>query len=218
MTTTPPHINYILIDFENVQPTDFSLLKGIPFSVKIFLGPTQTKIPVSLAMELQALGKNAEYLPLSNGGRNALDFCIAYYIGVLSATDPNAFYHVISKDTGFDALLCFLNKRGISATRVPCIADISFLKNNNNNAPAPAPAPARLDVVRDIKIILNEFVGLISKDKRASLPARRETLSSTLIKSWFKNRLDPEQVDILIDKLIMLNYVREQNGKLVYSQ
>lgn len=87
-TITMLRTNYILIDFENVQPTDLSLLEGVPFKVKVFLGPNQTKIPVSLAIELQVLGKDAEYLPLSNSGRNALDFCIAYHIGVLSAADP----------------------------------------------------------------------------------------------------------------------------------
>lgn len=212
MTTTPPHINYILIDFENVQPTDFSLLKGIPFSVKIFLGPTQTKIPVSLAMELQALGKNAEYLPLSNGGRNALDFCIAYYIGVLSATDPNAFYHVISKDTGFDALLCFLNKRGISATRVPCIADISFLKNNNN-----APAPAVLISEEDFSEILKVFKEKVQKQKQVqNLPTKEKALFNSM-DSWFKKKFSPEQLNFVLNKFFELNLIEKKNEKLIFS-
>ena len=212
MTTTPPHINYILIDFENVQPTDFSLLKGIPFSVKIFLGPTQTKIPVSLAMELQALGKNAEYLPLSNGGRNALDFCIAYYIGVLSATDPNAFYHVISKDTGFDALLCFLNKRGISATRVPCIADISFLKNNNN-----APAPAVLISEEDFSEILKVFKEKVQKQKQAQNLPTKENALFNLMNSWFKKKFSPEQLNFVLNKFFELNLIEKKNEKLIFS-
>lgn len=216
MTTTPPHINYILIDFENVQPTDFSLLKGIPFSVKIFLGPTQTKIPVSLAMELQALGKNAEYLPLSNGGRNALDFCIAYYIGVLSATDPNAFYHVISKDTGFDALLCFLNKRGISATRVPCIADISFLKNNNN-APAPAPAPEVLISEEDFSEILKVFKEKVQKQKQAQNLPTKENALFNLMNSWFKKKFSPEQLNFVLNKFFELNLIEKKNEKLIFS-
>ncbi|MDE2585262.1 MAG: hypothetical protein KGN39_07660, partial [Betaproteobacteria bacterium] len=56
--------NYVLVDFENVQPQDIGLLKGGPFKVKVFLGPNQSKIPVSLAVALQSLGDNAEYISL----------------------------------------------------------------------------------------------------------------------------------------------------------
>ena len=80
MTTRP---NIVLVDFENVQPKDIGLLKGGPFKVKVFLGPNQSKIPVSLAAALQSLGDSAEYIILEAAGTNALDFHIAYYIGVL---------------------------------------------------------------------------------------------------------------------------------------
>jgi len=95
--------NFVLVDFENVQPKDLGLLKDGPFRVKIFLGPNQSKVPVALASALQFLGSNAEYVVLETAGTNALDFHIAYYIGILSSEDPTAFFHIISKDTGFDA-------------------------------------------------------------------------------------------------------------------
>ena len=51
--------NFVLVDFENVQPKDIGLLKGGPFKVKVFLGPNQPKIPVSLVAALQPFGENA---------------------------------------------------------------------------------------------------------------------------------------------------------------
>jgi hypothetical protein len=51
--------NFVLVDFENVQPKDIGLLKDGPFKVKVFLGPNQSKIPVSLAAALQSLGESA---------------------------------------------------------------------------------------------------------------------------------------------------------------
>jgi hypothetical protein len=42
--------NIILVDFENVQPKDIGLLRGGPFMVKVFLGPNQSKVPVTLAV------------------------------------------------------------------------------------------------------------------------------------------------------------------------
>ena len=44
--------NFVLVDFENVQPKDIGLLKDGPFKVRVFLGPNQSKIPVALAAAL----------------------------------------------------------------------------------------------------------------------------------------------------------------------
>src|SRR4029079_11789301 len=96
--------NFVLVDFENVQPKDLGLLKDGPFKVKVFLGPNQSKVPVALATGLQALGSNAEYVIVETAGRNALDFHVACFMGVLSSQDPTAFFHIISKDSGFDPL------------------------------------------------------------------------------------------------------------------
>jgi len=56
--------NFVLVDFENVQPKDLGLLKEGPFQVKVFLGPNQSRIPVDLASALQSLGTSAEYVVL----------------------------------------------------------------------------------------------------------------------------------------------------------
>jgi hypothetical protein len=96
--------NYVLIDYENVQPTDLALLCNGPFKTKVFLGANQSKISVALATAIQALGANAEYVVIASSGSNALDFHIAYYIGSLSSEDSTAFFHIISKDAGFDPL------------------------------------------------------------------------------------------------------------------
>ena|SRR6476620_3977229 len=104
--------NFVLIDYENVQPKELALLRGGHFKVKLFLGASQAKIPVALAAALHALGTNAEYVLLESRGPNALDFHIAYYIGVLSVQDHAARFHIISKDTGFDPLIRHLKLRG----------------------------------------------------------------------------------------------------------
>ena len=49
--------NFVLVDFENVQPKDIGLLKDGPFKVKVFLGPNQSTIPVALATALDPLLK-----------------------------------------------------------------------------------------------------------------------------------------------------------------
>lgn len=42
-------INYILIDYENVQPADLAVLDQARFSVLVFVGASQTKGLITVA-------------------------------------------------------------------------------------------------------------------------------------------------------------------------
>ena len=103
--------NHVLIDFENVQPGNLGLLSEHQFKIHIFLGSNQSKIPVELAIAMQKLGGDAEYIRISGNGKNALDYHIAYYIGELATIEPKANFHIISKDTGFDPLITHLKAK-----------------------------------------------------------------------------------------------------------
>lgn len=191
--------NFVLVDFENVQPKDLALLTDGPFKVKVFLGPTQSKIPISLAACLQPLGENAEYVILETAGKNALDFHIAYYIGVLSAADPTAFFHIISKDTGFDSLLKHLKKKKVFAQRSTCIADIPYFK------PAlPAVPEAQIETV------LTDLVR-----RKASKPRTQKTLLSTL-NTLFKKELSEQQLAALFEALCRRGIVKSEGNKVSY--
>jgi hypothetical protein len=192
--------NYVLVDFENVQPHDIGLLKGGPFKVKVFLGPNQSKIPVALAAALQTLGDNAEYISLETAGNNALDFHIAYYIGSLSAVEPNAFFHVISKDTGFDSLLKYLKGRKILAHRSITIADIPYFK------PALPAAPEA-----QVEAVITDLIR-----RKASRPRTQKTLLSTL-HALFKKELSEQQLAALFAELCNRGLVKVDGAKVSYS-
>lgn len=106
-------INYIFIDYENVQPTSFSLPPDYPFKIILFVGANQTKISIELATSRQELCSNAEYVKIEGNGKNALDFHIAFYLGRLFEKDPNGYFHIISKDSGFDILIKHLRERKV---------------------------------------------------------------------------------------------------------
>jgi hypothetical protein len=124
----------VLVDFENVQPKNMNLLNGGPFKIKVFLGSNQAKIPVEMARALQVFGPDAEYIQIEGNGSNALDFYIAYYIGQLAAETPDAFFHVISKDTGFDPLIKHLKMQKVLCQRSTSIVDIPLLKISNSKS------------------------------------------------------------------------------------
>ncbi|MEA3412919.1 MAG: PIN domain-containing protein, partial [Pseudomonadota bacterium] len=80
--------NYILIDFENVQPANLAILNGHPFKVLVFVGANQSKISFELAASIQMLGNDAEYVKMDGNGPNALDFHIAFYILITYVSKP----------------------------------------------------------------------------------------------------------------------------------
>ena len=192
--------NYVLIDYENVQPSDLALLREGPFKVKVFLGANQSKIPVALAAAAQALGANAEYVVLESSGSNALDFHIAYYIGALSAEETSAFFHIISKDTGFDPLIKHLKSKGILAQRSHSIGAIPFFKPS-------------LASTNDAQI--EAVVAHLSKLKSAK-PRAQKTLLSTL-HALFKKELSEHQLASLFASLCKRGIVKVDGTKVSYE-
>lgn len=192
--------NFILVDFENVQPKDIGLLKDGPFKVKVFLGPNQPKIPVSLASSLQSLGNNAEYIVLETAGSNALDFHIAYYIGVLSSEDPAAYFHIISKDSGFDPLIKHLKGKKVFAQRSTCIADIPYFKPSLPTAPD-----------TQIEVVVADLIR-----RKASKPRTQKTLLSTL-HALFKKELSEQQLTQLFTSLCNRGIVKIDGTKVSYT-
>ena len=119
---------YVLVDFENVQPKNLELLKEHPFRVLVFIGANQTKFPRHFVVAMQALGEQADYVEIAGSGPNALDFHIAYYIGELAGKEPDAHFHIISRDRGFDPLIQHLKSKRIRVRRENDLAEIPELR------------------------------------------------------------------------------------------
>ncbi len=192
--------NYVLIDYENVQPKNLSLLAEDHFRVMVFVGSTQTKIPLELASAMQSLGSRAEYVRISGSGSNALDFHISYYIGRITATDPDAFFHVISKDMGFDPLITHLKDNGIFSKRSASLDAIPVLRGLTA-------------ATRD-----EQVEGVIAKLKGMpkNRPQKDRTLR-TMIAAWFGKKLDEPALDRIVNELKKRGAISLDNGKVRYS-
>jgi hypothetical protein len=173
--------NYLLIDYENVQPKSLAALGNHPFKVIVFIGASQTKISVELASALQVFGANAEYIRVSGNGSNALDFHIAFTIGELSKTDSGAHFHIISKDSGFDPLIDHLRRRNIFAKRSEAIRDLLSV-----SAASSKDAPSKAAVGKLETVILNLTA------RQTGKPRKLKTLSNTINALFGKSMEDPE--------------------------
>lgn len=191
--------NYILIDYENVQPKNLAILNGHPVRVIVFVGANQAKVPFDLASALQALGGNAEYVKIGGNGSNALDFHIAFYIGQLAARDPDAYFHIISKDTGFDPLIKHLKERKILSQREKDLSDIPFLRIPNTTSSGEKIAA----IVRNLAT------------RGHSRPRKVKTLANT-INSLFMKKLKESELMGLIEQLCEQQYVVIENESVSY--
>ena len=192
--------NYILIDFENIQPKNLELLQGGLFKIKVFIGHNQTKLPLEVALSLQPFGSDAEYIRIEGSGPNALDFHIAFYVGQLAAEDPNGYFHIISKDTGFDPLIKHLKSIKIFAQREKDIADIPLIKISNTNT-----VEEKIDAVVDNLI-----------KRKTTKPRTYKTLLGTL-KSLFINKLSDNELSNLMDELVKRKLVIITEDKVNYN-
>ena len=207
--------NFVLVDFENVQPKNVSLLNGRSFKIKVFVGASQPKIPFELARALHAYGPDAEYIQIDGNGKNALDFHISYYIGRLAAETPDASFYVISKDKGFDPLIKHLKAQGISCQRSSSIADIQGVKVSSSKT-----ILDRVDTVkpfdsRSIPEKVDAIMNNLTK-RKAAKPRSLRTLRST-ITALFKNSLADVELDELIEQLTRRGAIKVADGKLSYE-
>ena len=137
-------LTHILIDFENVQPQDMSLLRGDQYRVMIFRGSHQNKLDFDMVESLQPLGTNVTHVRSDRQGKNALDFHIAFYLGRLlqehvrsgSHERETAKFILVSKDGGFDALLSHIQSLGYTAMKAATIGEAVGLGAAKNMLPA----------------------------------------------------------------------------------
>ena len=192
--------NYILIDYENVQPRTLDHLKVHAVKVLVFVGANQAKVPLELASSLQALGGDAEYVQIAGNGSNALDFHIAFYIGELAERDPDAYFHIISQDTGFDPLIKHVKGRGIAARRHKDLVAIPFL----------AIAGA---------CTLQDKIAAIVEDlsRRGDARPRKVQALANTINALFMKTLEDSELTGLIDELCERRYVVLDNERVSYG-
>lgn len=192
--------NHVLIDYENVQPEATAALDKEHFKVIVFVGANQTKVTYEVASTLQRMGSKAEYVRITGNGSNALDFHIAFYIGQLAEREPGSYFHIVSKDTGFDPLIQHLRSKKILAGRVKTVLDIPLVKATNAQS-----IPERLDVV------VNNL-----RQRGPNKPRVLKTLSNT-ISTLFQKQLSEQDLAVLLAELQKTGIVTLNGTKVSYS-
>ncbi len=196
--------NYVLVDFENVQPKNLALLQDTHFKIFMFVGAQQNKLDMGIVSVMQNLGpRRAKYVRVEDTGKNALDFCLTFYLGALVAKHPTGYFHIISKDKGFDPLVAHLNTRGLKAARRNCISEIPIVDAEKS--------PVEItETMTDVQRALSDL-----KRRGESKPRSKAALINTL-KSIFRNDLNDQQAAKLFQKLMQTKHITVKDEKLAY--
>lgn len=194
-------INYVLVDYENVNTVDLRELNREDVHVILFLGASQLKVPAELAIQMQALGERGEYVQVSGHGPNALDFHIAFTIGLKCSAESPSYFHIISRDAGFDPLIVHLKGKRILSARYKSIGDLPFVKSSQ-----PKTAKARAVY----------FMEKLSSPT-ATKPRTTKTLSNA-VRTVFHRQLSDKDVEDVLAMLSSEGFTEIADGKVSYPR
>jgi len=193
--------NFVLIDSENVKPEYIEKLNHEHFRVVVFVGANLTRLDFPTVKAVQALGANGSYVRISSHGPSALDFHIAYYIGKLSVAHPDAYFHIISKDKGFDPLIEHLREEKVFCCRSTSILEVPLVKST-----AKLPAKQRAADFYNKRIETTKARPLtVMSLKRA-------------IHSHFHKALSAEDVAAVLEALVAAGHVMVNGKKVSYRE
>lgn len=201
--------HWILVDYENVRPSDFHPDRQPDTRILVFLGPNQQKIPADLVMALQAFGPDARYIQCSAAGRNALDFHIAFHLGDLAPRHPGDQFHIVSEDKGFDPLVRHIRaEHGVSVHRH---AALPAIPGRAKAAPKKKTAASRAGTAPTVEDVRKALAAA-----GASRPRKVNTLRNW-IGTHFNGRLADADLDRLVANLRSRQLVKVSGDKVAYK-
>jgi type IV secretory pathway VirB4 component len=114
--------------------------------------------------------------------------------------DPDGYFHIISKDTGFDPLIKYLKARKIKIQRERDLAEIPVLRISRSTS-------------NDEKIaaIIKNLAG-----RGQSRPRKVKTLANT-INSLFTKKLEESELMSLVNELQERKYIVINQGNVSYK-
>ncbi len=199
----------LLVDYENVQALDVATIPE-DVRVHVVLGAKQKSVVAKVQAKLKPLGDRATLNRIKTLAPNAVDFCIAYYLGEELAQRPDTACIVLSKDKkGFDPLVAHLTKE-----RRRQVRRVNSQKEAFTAATKTKKAKVKTAKVEAVVASPHYERLLTLLRKEPVRPLKRKGLLGKL-KSWFP-ALDLGYRESLLERLFGDGHVREANGSVTY--
>jgi hypothetical protein len=183
----------------------------------VFLGVKNTKLHKDLVLAMHEFGSRAAYIELETSGQNALDFHLAFYLGQFAQVDPDGFFHIISKDTGFDPLISHLHAKKIYAARSPSVEDMPCFKPKGELSPeADAAGVSNASAVSEHLFDLFKLAIEDLRRRKSAKPRTEKTLRSCL-RARFQKDVPDIDVESVLRLLRKRGYVKVDGSKVSYA-
>lgn len=115
---------YYLIDYENVHQTGMNGIEKLTENDRlvIFYTINAETLTFSLYEKLVSCKAEIQLYKVQCGGKNALDFQLATFLGYILGNNPNTDCHIISNDKGYEYVRSFWKEKNV---RIKISSDIA---------------------------------------------------------------------------------------------
>jgi hypothetical protein len=256
------------VDLESVQPAPTELerwMKGNG-SAWVFHGPHQLK----MLLRYTALGPHVTVVPISRPGKNSLDFHLVFYLGYLTARNPDGQFAVLSKDKGYDPAIAHARTLKFDLRRIESLGTEGTeaeqpaktptkMAAKKISAPKPNVAPkaaaekkaalTKKTLLAAKKVVVKKAAALIetppTEQAAKAAPVTASQSNARAVGAIYRDILQalrtqvsnrptslralarhvqaqigacpaPDQVHTILDRLLTVEAVRKEGGKLVY--
>ena len=199
-TDASTRMNYIFVDYENVQEVDLDLIVGKAVKVFLVVGQRRRTLPSLLARQIHQYHDQVTWIESEGASNNALDLVLAYHVGLQANADPKGYFRVLARDKDYDALIKHLRANNILASRDAEFARIPALVDMTS-----------LSLEERIKWVVERF-----QKNKASRPKRKQSLLTT-IRAFCRKELPDEEVQQIVTAMVARNMIElTPKGEVAY--
>lgn len=205
----PPPVNHVFVDYENVHTVEPAIIGSKTVHVTLLLGAKNTKLDATVVEKLMQHAATVEMIRLTSSGRNALDFTLAYYVGRAVLADPSGYFHIVSKDRGYDALITHLRSKHIRARRHEDFSTLTFSASPAASPPKPKPPVPALESL-ELRVLVH------LRKPSTNRPRTQQKLVSHLVTHLGKKVTETDVLELVQMMSQAGHFVIDDKGKVIY--
>jgi hypothetical protein len=197
-------IRVLLIDLENCPNQAQQLMENLEkySHVVVCYAQSGAKIPLDWVIPLTTTVNEdrLKIIKMPNSGKNAADFGITFWAGMLMAQlPPQTHFDIVSNDTDLDHVVSLLISQQRSAQRIGTKKEY----------------PAIVTVTKETETETQDYLQKYCEHlKNHSKPAKKETLLNSIKNKFKVNDIDPEELFV---ELVKQGIINIKDNKITYN-
>jgi len=203
----------IFVDFENFTKI-MDNIKKTDAKIIVLVGLNQANKSFIFAKELLDSVSSVELLKVKGVGKNALDFFIAYYLGIYSSRNRELKFTICSNDQGYDPLIKHLSENGINIKRLEINNEQKIIENKSEVKITPKYSKQSnlFETDKDYKKAFNNLKEMPAKNRPRKLKGFEAHL-----KTLFHKTIKKEKIEEIINEFKNFKYIEIENEKMKYN-